>query len=256
MNAFVEHMMFRKTLAALVFSMAFLLTPRAWVDQGSVFSYHPSGSRAETIPVNLLERQDDTCLWCAPLQPVKCDDTKAPATGAPLARPPLAQPRRAPRERVRCTLRRASCPRARTLAQRIKRCLDSLSVYDPPPRSSLIILATMCYQQAPRVRCGRSSRSRSTMPTRHSPTASPPSRRPPATRSARTRLETEAPAAAASRGSARAAHHMVATVLGQDRSSERDARHDLFYDIPQRFAPRAPIASAGRHFAHTRLHTA
>ena len=83
MNAFVEHMMFRKTLALLVFSMVFLLTPRAWVDQGSVSSYHPSGSPAETIPVNLLERQDDTCLWCAPLQPVKCDDTKAPAEGAP-----------------------------------------------------------------------------------------------------------------------------------------------------------------------------
>ncbi len=63
----LENMMLRKALTALAFTMAFLLTPRAWVEEST-----PSNG-VDSIPVDMLEHSED-CLWCGPaLQPVDCD---------------------------------------------------------------------------------------------------------------------------------------------------------------------------------------
>lgn len=74
-----ENILLRKALTGSVFFMAFLLTPRAWVEPDA------SRSSTETIPVRMLERpgQRDNCLWCAPIEPVDCeveDSTKDPAS--------------------------------------------------------------------------------------------------------------------------------------------------------------------------------
>jgi len=65
----LENILLRKALATFVFGMAFLLTPRAWVEEGR------SSHENETIPVRMLERPDHEapCLWCAPAKPVDCD---------------------------------------------------------------------------------------------------------------------------------------------------------------------------------------
>lgn len=63
-----EHTLVKRVLAGLIFMMAFLLTPRAWVDA-------ETSRTSAAVPVQILERQD--CLWCAPVQPVDCDDTPA-----------------------------------------------------------------------------------------------------------------------------------------------------------------------------------
>ena len=59
----------KHTLAGLIFAMAFLLTPRAWVDE-------PQRQDQAQIPVQWLQgsEQQDDCLWCTPaLTPVDCD---------------------------------------------------------------------------------------------------------------------------------------------------------------------------------------
>jgi len=61
-----ENILLRKGFAVCAFVMAFLLTPRAWVEESA------SNTGVETIPVRMLDGPDD-CLWCAPMQPVDCD---------------------------------------------------------------------------------------------------------------------------------------------------------------------------------------
>ena len=65
----LENILLRKALATFVFGMAFLLTPRVWVEEGR------SVQESETIPVRMLERPDQEapCLWCSPAKPVDCD---------------------------------------------------------------------------------------------------------------------------------------------------------------------------------------
>lgn len=57
----------RKTIALFVFALAFLLTPKVWVEQSQ-----GRPTSAATIPVDMLEAPGD-CLWCAPIQPVDCE---------------------------------------------------------------------------------------------------------------------------------------------------------------------------------------
>lgn len=60
-------------MTGMAFSMAFLLTPRAWVE------VERQGHSA-SIPVQLLERRgQDSCLWCTPQEVVPCEDAQRPA---------------------------------------------------------------------------------------------------------------------------------------------------------------------------------
>ncbi len=77
--------------AAVVFWMALVLTPRAWVDD-----VQPRES-AE-VPVRLLDQPDD-CLWCEPyrsLEPVNCTDDEQQNKPVWLNPDELPQPESAP----------------------------------------------------------------------------------------------------------------------------------------------------------------
>lgn len=68
----------KTALAGVIFMMAFLLTPRAWVDE----EQQPHQSQAQ-IPVQWLQGPDDQedCLWCSPeLKPVNCTEQDEPSS--------------------------------------------------------------------------------------------------------------------------------------------------------------------------------
>jgi hypothetical protein len=59
--------------AGVIFWMALVLTPRAWVDDVRT-------EESAEVPVRLLDQPDD-CLWCGPnpaLEPVNCTDEDQP----------------------------------------------------------------------------------------------------------------------------------------------------------------------------------
>lgn len=68
-----KNMLLRKTLAGVIFTMAFLLTPKVFLGSGQ-------GEQATHIPVNMLEGPaSQECLWCTPeTTPVDCK-TKTPS---------------------------------------------------------------------------------------------------------------------------------------------------------------------------------
>src|SRR5690606_27633743 len=59
----LHHIVFSRALAAMVFCMFLVLTPRAWVETGDGVT--------EEVPVNVLEAPSD-CLWCEPLPSAPC----------------------------------------------------------------------------------------------------------------------------------------------------------------------------------------
>lgn len=74
--ATLHHTYSSKLVAAVIFTMTFLLTPRVMVEPADS-SGHP-GAREEMIPVQTLQAPDGDCLWCEPLQPVRCEEDAAP----------------------------------------------------------------------------------------------------------------------------------------------------------------------------------
>jgi hypothetical protein len=73
MKALITSTFTRRLLAGMAFSMAFLLTPRAWVEI-------ERQSHSASIPVQQLERRDNnSCLWCSPQEASPCGATQAPA---------------------------------------------------------------------------------------------------------------------------------------------------------------------------------
>lgn len=72
-----QNMLLRKTMAVMIFTMAFLLTPKAFVGQ-------EHEDQTSHIPVNMLQgpaTQD--CLWCTPATtPVDCKTKQNKATPA------------------------------------------------------------------------------------------------------------------------------------------------------------------------------
>lgn len=64
-----QHILARKTLAGVLFAMAFLLTPRVMVEGSTA---QPSGYIAME---QLDSTMNDECLWCTPrLEAVNCDE--------------------------------------------------------------------------------------------------------------------------------------------------------------------------------------
>lgn len=70
--ATLQHTYSSKIVATCIFAMTFLLTPRVMVEPGADSIGQPGAH--EMIPVQTLQEPDGDCLWCEPLQPVRCED--------------------------------------------------------------------------------------------------------------------------------------------------------------------------------------
>lgn len=94
MTTRLTHALMRQVLAALVFGMAFLLTPRVMVESRGAEGV------ADHIPVEMLKHPDHDCLWCAPMVPVKCGEASGQDSArlwlnpdeAPAAQQPCIEP--------------------------------------------------------------------------------------------------------------------------------------------------------------------
>ena len=81
-----HHTYSSKLVAAVIFSMTFLLTPRVMIDPVDSFGATSSGVH-DMIPVQTLQEPEGDCLWCEPLQPVRCEEAPAPEGDESLQRP-------------------------------------------------------------------------------------------------------------------------------------------------------------------------
>lgn len=67
-----HHILFSRTLSAMVFCSFLILTPRAWVEP-------ENRGATEEVPVAVLEAPSD-CLWCDPAPQSDCDDERKSRT--------------------------------------------------------------------------------------------------------------------------------------------------------------------------------
>lgn len=67
----LHHIWTSRLLAAVVFTMVLVLTPRAWIDPAS-------RGATEEVPVQTLE-EPANCLWCDTPPAADCDDAARPS---------------------------------------------------------------------------------------------------------------------------------------------------------------------------------